>query len=270
MRLHGVLRQRQPQPRAGAAARPVRLVEPLEDPRQVLRRDPGTRVLDRNFHAVAVRRRAERDAAAGRRELDRVVQEVHHHTFQRRCVAHHRRQRRRHEYRQRQARTLRLWAQALGRGLQNRRQVHRRPHGGQLARLQARQLEQLLHHRHQAVQLGVGARQEVLGRSPLLERAPAQRLDHRLHGGQRRPQLVGDVGHEVAAHTLRHPHLGHVVEDGHRRPLAPVQNRGRGHFQVTPVRPLDDHRLPPQLFPAPAQRLNYPLVGQRPDERLAD
>ena len=46
----------------------------------------------------------------------------------------------------------------------------------------------------------------------IVERAVQERLQVALDAGERRPELVGDVGHELAPDPLEPAELGHVVE----------------------------------------------------------
>ena len=73
---------------------------------------------------------------------------------------------------------------------------------GELARLDTRELKQLLHHLHDAVHLAVGAAQEVLRRLRIVRSRRSAASRHGLDRGERRAQLVRDVGDEVAPHLL--------------------------------------------------------------------
>ena len=71
---------------------------------------------------------------------------------------------------------------------------------------------------------------------PLLERPGQQRLEVAVDRGQRRPQLVRDVGHELGADLLEPPQLGDVVQDHDHADLVGRQaERHRVHLHP----PLD-------------------------------
>ena len=58
--------------------------------------------------------------------------------------------------------------------------------------------------------------EELLRHFGIVDRAGLQCLDEAAYGGQRRFQLVGDVGGEVGAHLLQLAQLGDVLDHGHR------------------------------------------------------
>jgi excisionase family DNA binding protein len=68
----------EPQPRAAAVGSPD-LVEPLEQVREVLGGNARARIRHPEEHFLPLRSRADRDAATGRRELERVADEILEH-----------------------------------------------------------------------------------------------------------------------------------------------------------------------------------------------
>ena len=82
MPLHDLPRDEQPQPEPqvplAERSRP-HLVEPPEDPLQLLRADPHALVLNRHVRACALPGHAHRHLPAVRRVLDRVLEQVHQH-----------------------------------------------------------------------------------------------------------------------------------------------------------------------------------------------
>ena len=169
-----------------------------------------------------------------------------------------------------EALSLGLRAHPLDSLLQHRPDFDRLSRQRRLPRFQPRQLQQLRHHLHQPVDLGVRARQEVLRDGLVLEGAGLQRLDDGLDGGKRRPQLVRDVGDEVAARVLDALRLGDVVEDDERDPIAAAGDRGRGDLEEASLRPLDDEALPFARLASVAQRLDNLVFRHDPDEGVAD
>ncbi len=82
------------------------------------------------------------------------------------------------------------------------------------ARLYSGQLQQVLDQRLKPVGVVLDRRHETTQRGRIVHGAVQQRLDIALDGGQRRPQFVGHVGHEVFPDLLESPQFGHVVEHG--------------------------------------------------------
>ncbi len=99
-----------------------------------------------------------------------------------------------------------------------------------VARLEAAQLEQVLHEGGHPVGVGPDLAQEALRLLRLLDRAVLQRLHETADRGERRAQLVGSVGHEVAPDVLEPPSLGRVVE-GQDRAVRRSRFAGEGHHR---------------------------------------
>ena len=79
-------------------------------------------------------------------------------------------------------------------------------------------------------------------RAPVLgaDRLVGERLDVAPDRGERRPQLVRDVGHEVAAHLVGAPQVGDVVEHQHgavgrRAPTRGARGPPRGARRLRPA-----------------------------------
>ncbi len=83
------------------------------------------------------------------------------------------------------------------------------------ASLDAGELEQLGDQVRQAVDLDMHATQEIRAGGRVVERAGLERFHERLERGDRRAELVRDVGDEIAAGGLDAPQLGHVLEQQH-------------------------------------------------------
>ena len=78
-----------PRPPCGRVTERIALREAVEDERQQFRRDTLAGVGDRDDRARADAGDAERDAAAGRRELDRVGDQIPDHLLQAIGIAEH-------------------------------------------------------------------------------------------------------------------------------------------------------------------------------------
>ncbi len=94
-----------------------------------------------------------------------------------------------------------------------------------------REQEQVRDDRVEAVHLAEHDAQKALRAGLVREAVFQQRLDETLDRGDRRPQLVGDVGHEVAADVLQVPQPRHVVHYDQHADLLPagvVQRRAVG------------------------------------------
>ena len=79
----------------------------------------------------------------------------------------------------------------------------------------------------------------------LFERPLEQGLEIAVNGGERRAELVGHVRHELGAHVLEPPQLGHVVEHHDQAPLvAPERERQRLDLEHAPGRRGEAHLAP--------------------------
>jgi len=79
VRKHNVLGDRKSETGSGGPSRAVALVETLEKPRQLVVVNADTRIDHLDLEQVVVFRRADSDRPAGRRELDRVLDEIDEH-----------------------------------------------------------------------------------------------------------------------------------------------------------------------------------------------
>ena len=86
-----------------------------------------------------------------------------------------------------------------------------------LAGVEPRQAQQVAHQPLHAQRVAADDLEEParLRRLVGLDRAVEQRLDVAAHGGERRAQLVRDVGDEVAADAIGAAQVGDVVQDQH-------------------------------------------------------
>ena len=225
-------RPRDREPEAGAAvarrARPVRPVEALEDPLGLRVRDPGALVVDGDPHRAAVRRvRAEPDAAVVGRVAHRVVEQVGHDLVHALRIAVRGQVARLHGDPQ-PHRPVVAQRALLQRALEQR--PHRERHGRERlgARLHAREVEQLRDEPPEPLRL-----RQSDAQGPRVGRLDAvgEVLQQGLEGADRRAQLVGDVGDEVAALAVDVRELrGHRVERAGE--LAHLVARRGGHPHV--------------------------------------
>ena len=204
-----------PVPPSSRLLRLVDAVEALEDPLAVLGADPRPVVPDLDARRAVRLREAPHDhVPPGRRVLHGVVDEVLQDPPQALAIGHDR------------DRAERLVAQRerLARRLLRERGHHVRGDvgGARLvrlrrarARLEARQLEQVLDQRRHAVRVRADLAEEALGGARLVLGAVLERLHEAADGRERRAQLVRGVGHEVAAHRVEPLALGRVVEGQH-------------------------------------------------------
>ena len=200
-----------------ADPRPIDLVEALEDARLVRVRNADAVVGDAEPHALVDRLPADRDLAAMMAVLHRVVREVEEGLTQAGGVRDHPNRRvaggpahepdlaslgnRPDPFEQRRHDVLRI------EHLQ--REVRR-------ARLDGGQVEQLVDELGEVIGLALDLRGEVAHRGGVVDRARRECLGKQLDRGQRRAQLVPDVGDEVAAHALDTPQRGDIVQRQHQ------------------------------------------------------
>jgi hypothetical protein len=85
-----------------------------------------------------------------------------------------------------------------------------------LARLDHRELEQLVHELGEVIGLSFDLRREVTHGPEVVHRAGGKRLGQQLDRTQRRAELVPDVCHEVAPHPLDPSQRGDVVHREHQ------------------------------------------------------
>ena len=152
--------------------------------------------------------RAHGDVALARRVPHRVLDEVRDHLVQAFGVGIER------EVigfdRDRQADVAGVQPGLAHRELEHRRDLEDPPVEGNAARFEAREVEELLHQPAEPLDLGEhGAERLGVGRLDAVDEV----LQHRLQRGDRRPQLVADVGDEVPAQAVGLGELGcHLVE----------------------------------------------------------
>ena len=172
--------------------------------------------------ARAVGARADRHLAVGRRVPHRVLDEVGDDLVQALVVAVERQVLGLHRHRE--ADRSGVQPRLPDREVEHRADLEHAPVERHAARLEPRQVEQLLHEPAQPFDLGEhGAQRLGIGRFDAVD----QVLEHRLQRGDRRPQLVAHVGDEVAADPVGLGELGrHLVERAGER--ADLVARGRG------------------------------------------
>ena len=185
--------------RAFAVATFVAAIEPFEHVRQVVRRNADARVTDPQHDAPLAARRFDVDphAAAGRRELDRVVEQIVDHLPQPAGVADDRRT----------ARECRPPARC--RALRRRRETSRRcfdeaielqrlvePHIA--AAVALGQQQQLIDERRQLLTLVGNDDQQRLVLFGRTRSGVERDVDRTANGGQRRTEFVRRIGDELA------------------------------------------------------------------------
>ncbi len=269
-----------------ARHRGVGLAETLEHVGDEVGTDAGAVVADRDRHLFVAPADLDRDQAVARGELDRVRQQVAQHLHQAVMVDRglHPFGARRQVEAQRHAGLARLALHRLGRVPQHRRQrLHAAP-VFHLTRLDLLDVEQIVHHPHQAVAALAGDVQQ-LGhvRRQFAGHAGVEQRQRGVDRGERRAQLVRDGGHELALHALDLLALGDVVqEDAEEGVLALARQRHRGldrefralavdhdPFQAPVIRKLAALVEPAQrLGDAGAVALRQDHLGQRPADRL--
>ena len=105
----------------------------------------------------------------------------------------------------------------------------------------------------------------------VLDRAVPQRLHQRLDRGERRAQLVRDVGDEVAPRRLQPSQLGQVVQHQQRQRLGHAPHRGGGGAQrPAPRAELDLGGPRPVVAQHPVDQRGQLVVARDRDERPAE
>src|SRR5262245_59265639 len=217
-----VLHDREPQarPAGGARARLVDAVEALEDPVEVAARDADARVLHRDQAVAVLTGEPQRDAPGRARVLDRVVDQVVEHLRHGLLVAAHPQGALAAPDLEAQALRRQGWLAQAQHAVEHLAPVDRRALDRELARLDARQAEEVGHQVGQPLHVGVDALKELDVVALVVQRAREQRLDEALDRGQRGLQLVRDVGDEVAPDALQAPQLRDVVQHDDEAALA--------------------------------------------------
>ena len=214
---------REPEPaarrHAGAGARGVGLVEPIEDVRQVLGRNARAGIGHRDADAIAVRLGEQRDPAAVRRVPDGVGRHVLQRLLEPVGVPPDVRRARRRRRVQRDPPIAEHRPVPVGDAAEQIVGQHFLLVERAAASFEARQIQQLPDDRFELVRLLVRD-VEVAAARPLVELQlrHAQRFDVAADRGQRRHQLVRHVREQLAAHPIRF---------GQRR-RAGLQVRGHG------------------------------------------
>ena len=215
------------QPEARAAAAPtglVGLVEALEDPRLVGLRDADPVILDHHRDLLVRRPDPDDDLATVGAELHGIVEEIDHHLPEPILRPADRRNGLRDIGPERDALALGEQAEALDRGGREPAEVDLVEHEERPARLDARQVEQLLDHLDEVIRLDLDLADPVAhpGRDPLagLVRLANERLGQQADGRQWRPKLMRQVVDELGSDALEPAELGDVLHDqpdpGHR------------------------------------------------------
>ena len=218
MPLHDPLDDDQPEPGAARVrARPLAAPEELgEELALLLGAHPDPRVVDDDLDR-AVGRPGTDAHLAGRRVLDRVRHEVPEHLDQAVAVAEDRWQRGQ----------LLAEGQPVARGVDPERGGHLPEHGREVHQILAEldpsgldlgDVEEVVDQRAQAVGALVRHLEEApleLGHRPGV--AVQDELDVPPEGGQGRPELVRDRGHEFVLHPLDRLAVGHVPHDHDER-----------------------------------------------------
>ena len=207
---------------AGLAAdpRPIHLVEPLEQAVLGGLRDADPMVRHRDHDRLAGLAHQDRDVAAIRAELDRVVDEVDEHLAETFGVAADRADRRRDVDLQGHALAVGEQAQPLGRLDGGAREVDVLERAEAAAALDPREVEQLADHLDEVAGLDLDLGDPVahLGRQGVADLVglAGQRLGEQAHGRQRGAQLVGEVVDELGPDALEPAEFRDVGEQQRR------------------------------------------------------
>ncbi len=222
-------------PRAGG----VHPVEPLEDARQVFAGDADPGVADLDLDAARSRGGGDGDVPAVGRVADGVVEHVEQRLARRLWVGDQRRAA--HRAGERQPRRVGPRLERAPDLFDQRRQRYalraRRPG----ARLDAREVEQVVHQLLHAPRVGQHLRHEIaayLRRHVLAGEGLRVAANH----GERRLQLVRHVGHEVPPDRLEPPQPGDVVQDQHG--AAPGERMGGEQHAALVHLDLEDRGFP--------------------------
>ena len=234
MQVDDVLDNIQPQARAGLVhrTRTVGLVKPVKNMRQVVRRDPRTRVADRERAEFALRVRAQAQPPAFIDELYRIVHEIVHRAVQVVAVAHDDQ-----PVIQLAAHIQLFFLDLLLKGQQDLRghggKIHWRRVDEQLARLDLRRVQHAAHHARQAARL-LGDDVQVL--VPLVggDGAVDHAVDKAADRGHRGLELVADVGDKTARQLLELVKVARHVVEGDRQlvDLVAAVVLGHAHLKI--------------------------------------
>ena len=185
------------------------------------------------------------DRAAVGRVFDRVIDQIRDGALQQIGVAH--------DFRQRLVKDcLQRLIFRLGGG---KHEIDDPPHDGRqigwLARgqlrvaVQPREVQQIVHQIAKLPRVPRDGGEKTLGALWILERAVLKRLDKSGDHGERRAQLVRDVGDELLAQLFVTPRFGDIVRDDDEAGISVGAEARDGDFQISPVdRPGVDHLSP--------------------------
>ena len=170
-------------------------IEALEDALELLFRDAGALVLDRDLDRAARHPRLHMDMPARRAEGDRVAEQVaedlHDAPFH---PAHHHRAGGRFQHHDGVVLLARRLVK-VGQGQEDRRDVHRRRDGAREFRIDARRIADVGDQPVHAHRILGDDGEEAVAAVGILD--PAQRLERGAHRGQRVAQFVRDIGGEA-------------------------------------------------------------------------
>jgi len=200
-------------PTSSACPRTVPLKETLEDAIEFFDGNSWASIPNADGEFVVLARELDSNAAALRRELERVVQEVREHLPNAVRIT-------------RDKREIRWDVEVEGNRLccgtrlepAKRRacqlgEVGWYPSKLQLATLGFGQFQQLVHQTCQMFNLGCNPSQEVLSHFPVSECSVEQRVNQRLQRGERRAEIMGDVGDEVTSNRLGATEFRDITEN---------------------------------------------------------
>ncbi len=196
-----------------SGARAIALAETLEDVRQQLRADPHPGVAHRDRHLRIHALQLHLHPTALRRELHRVAEQVPHHLLETVGIAADRADRRGGHRLQPDVLGCRRGPDAVHRLLDHESHIHRLDGQTDLAGLDARDVEQVVHQ----ADLGGDVSQDDLQRAPRLlgvEVAPLEDGGPAVHRIERGAQLVREGGQELVlgpAGRLREEQIGGSV-----------------------------------------------------------
>ena len=198
MELREAAHERQPEaePAVRSGARAIVLAETLADVRQQLRADPHPGVAHRDRHLRIHALQLHLHPTALRRELHRVAEQVPHHLLETVGIAADRADRRGEHRLQPDVLGRRRGPDAVHRLLDHESQIHRLDGQTDLAGLDARDVEQVVHQ----ADLGGDVSQDDLQRAPRLlgvEVAPLEDGGPAVHRIERGAQLMREGGQEL-------------------------------------------------------------------------
>ena len=222
----------------------VHAVEPFGQTRQVQRVDPLALILDRDRPAGPAQHRLVVDvnerqphhaalAAVFHRVLDQVVEHLHDLVG----VAGHVHRLGRHVHLEPDAGRARVGRRGRNHAADEVGKVHLLRRAATLVPLDPAQRQQIGDQTVHPPRLAFHDVQEAVARGGVVPGRSAQRLDKSHQRGQGRPQLVADIGHEIAAHLLGLLDPGAVL-DRHRSAPGAADDHGPHRDDAGAVAPL--------------------------------